>query len=56
VAWAGEGAQVIGRSARAKNPELARGLWQASEQLIGVATEQPAEDVGGPTGGLPAER
>jgi NAD(P)-dependent dehydrogenase (short-subunit alcohol dehydrogenase family) len=50
------GAQVIGRSARAKNPELARGLWQASEQLIGVATEQPAEDVGGPTGGLPAER
>lgn len=27
------GAQVIGRSARAKDPELAHGLWVASEQL-----------------------
>lgn len=54
------GAQVIGRSARAKDPELARALWQASEQLTGVATgvvtEQPATDVGGSTGGRQAER
>lgn len=29
------GAEMIGRSARAKNPELARQLWRASEQLTG---------------------
>lgn len=36
------GAQVIGRSARAKDPELARRLWTASEQLTG----QSASEIG----------
>ena len=35
------GAQVIGRSARAKNPELARRLWTASEQLTGHGVVSP---------------
>jgi NAD(P)-dependent dehydrogenase (short-subunit alcohol dehydrogenase family) len=50
------GAQVIGRSARAKDPVLAGALWQASEQLTGVATEPKTPDVGGPTSGQPAQR
>ncbi len=38
------GAEVIGRSARAKDPALARGLWAASAQLTGL-TDSPAATV-----------
>ena len=30
------GAELIGRSAAAQDPDLARRLWAASEQLTGV--------------------
>jgi len=39
------GAQVIGRSARAKDPDLARRLWTASEKLTGQAPDKSASTV-----------